>query len=117
MSDILVSIDVNGGTGEPAAVDQAGVIEGVAEYGIALAGKRTDKREIGGIPAAENERALRFLPIRQSAFEGGTKEACNRTPAQTLPHRRHRASPRRRPLTAQAHIPSQGEVIVRREVD
>ena len=87
MIDIVVSINVDGGAGQTATVDQAGVIERIAEDGVRAAGQRADDGEIGGVTAAENEGRLRALPFGQRAFERTQRRRVSRTPTATRPPR------------------------------
>src|SRR5262249_46778191 len=70
MIQIVVAINMDRGARQAAAVDQAGMVEGVAEDGILFAGESTDGGEVGGVTAAENEGGLRFLPVRQCTLKG-----------------------------------------------
>ena len=65
MIDIPVAIDVHLGAGEPAAVDQAGVIFGVGENRIAALHQCRDRAEVRGETGAEQQRGFRPLEFRK----------------------------------------------------
>src|SRR5262249_54908459 len=68
--DVGVAVDVDAGAGQPAAVDQAGVVEGVAEDGVRAAGEAAHQGEVGGEAAGEDEGGLGRFPTGECAFEG-----------------------------------------------
>ncbi len=64
-----MAIDVDGGMGEAAAVDETGVVEGVAENGVVAAGQCADEGEVGDEAAAEDQGGLGPFPAGEGAFQ------------------------------------------------
>ena len=62
-------VDVDTGAGEASAVDETGVVEGVAEDDIVAAGQRTEQSEIGDETAAEDQGRLGTFPCGQRMFQ------------------------------------------------
>ena len=111
-----MTVDVDGRAGQAAAVDQAGVVGGVAEHGVARAGERADDGEVRLIAAGKDQGRLGSLPGGQIALqrrERREQPADQRRSARTDAPSACRSDRRSR----QPGIAGQGEVVVRREVD
>ena len=80
MVEVGVAIDVNACPRQTTAIDQAGVVQGVAEHGVAGLSQRSNHGEIGDKSAAKHESGFGSFPSRQSAFEahnGGNRPDTN----------------------------------------
>ena len=66
---VTVIVNQNLSTRQTAAVDQAGVIQRVAENCVAGASQRRDRAEIGLIPGGKNQRSFAALKTRQVALQ------------------------------------------------
>ena len=61
MGHIVVAVDDSSSFGEAAAVDEAGVVEGVAEEDILLAAQSGENAYVGGVAAGKNKGVLAVL--------------------------------------------------------
>src|SRR5680860_1846001 len=67
--DVAVAVDEGLGAGEPAAVDDAGVVELVGEDDAVATGERRDRADVGQVAGAEQQRRLVALERRQSLLQ------------------------------------------------
>jgi hypothetical protein len=79
MSRIGMAIDMNASATDPAAVDQARMIESIAEYRIAFFYQAADRAHAGGESRGKNKRRFGALPTCQGSFESPQRgrPACN----------------------------------------
>ena len=82
---IAVRIDEARGPGEAAAVDQAGVVLGVGEDGVAFVHQRGDRAGVGGEAGGEDERRFGAFEFGEPAFEFGVTR-CPATHQRDSPH-------------------------------
>ncbi len=54
--EVVVGVDVNPGPGETDAIDEARVVEGVAVDDVVPLDQRRQRADVGGVPAAEEQR-------------------------------------------------------------
>src|SRR5207249_2560356 len=71
--DVAVGIDVDGGSREPAAVDDARVVERVAVHVIAATYERRDGPDVRLIAGGEEERGRRALEGRELGLDLGVQ--------------------------------------------
>ena len=67
--EVAVAVDEGLGPRQPAAVDDAGVVQLVAEDDLVLAGEGRDHAGVGQVPGAEQERRLIALELGQAFLE------------------------------------------------
>jgi hypothetical protein len=101
---------------EPAAVDDAGVILGIAVDGISRADQRRDRADIGGVAGRKQQRRLgslerreRLLQLRMKLTAASDQRARPRAPTAVLHDVERRLQ--------QPRIGGQAEVIIAAEVD
>ena len=68
MVGVGMAVNVNGSPGQPATIDEAGVIELVTEDGVFAVDQGGDYRQVGGKAAAEHQGGLGFFPLGQGFF-------------------------------------------------
>src|SRR5262249_57905743 len=68
-ADVAVGIDVDGRSREPAAVDDAGMVERVAEDVIPAADERADGAHVGLVAGGKEQRRLGALEGRELGFD------------------------------------------------
>ena len=68
----VVAVDVRGGAGEAARVDDAGVVEGVGEDVVAVAGEGGEHTKVGLVSGGEDEGGFATGPARPAAARGAS---------------------------------------------
>ena len=71
-------IDEARGPREAAAVDEAGVILGVGEDGVAFVDERGNDAGVGGEAGGEDQRRLGAFELGEAAFQLGVDSTCDR---------------------------------------
>jgi hypothetical protein len=113
---IGVAIAVNVGARQPTAVDQARVVELVAEDRVATRGQSSDDADVGRIARAEHDRCLGALVLREPLLQLVIRRSVAHdeprcpSPHSLLPR------PARRGI-GESRVPGEPEVVVRGEVD
>jgi hypothetical protein len=69
MTHVPVAIDSEGRTGEPAPIDDAGVVQLIRENADARSAERGQDAEVGGKPGREADGGLGPLPLGQLPLE------------------------------------------------
>src|SRR5262245_28847097 len=70
-SGVAVGIDVDAGSGEPAPVDDARVVQGIAEDVVARADQRGDRADVRLVAGDEQQRGLGALEARELGLDLG----------------------------------------------
>ena len=108
---------MHGGARQPAAIDQAGMIEGVAKHRIVRSCQGSDQTDIGGEAAAENQTRGRLFPGSQMFFQPAHRRQVSRDqrgsagPGTVAPGR-SRGRPRQPGIGSQVQIIIRGEIQV-----
>src|SRR5207253_7043337 len=75
---VAIAIDVSLSPGKATTIDQARMVQLIAENGIFPAGKRCQHRQIGRESAAEEEGLFGPFPTRQGSFQGSMRRLITR---------------------------------------
>ncbi len=110
--DVAVVVDERARLGEPAAVDDARVVEGVRQHHVTLARQRGDDARVGQVARAEQHAGLARLEVRQLRLEPPVhshvaRHEPRRPRADAPAHRRFRRR------LAHARVIGEPEVVVR----
>ncbi len=69
LGGVFVRVDAEGRAREAASVEDARVVQAVAEDRVALAGERRDRADVGHVAGREDDRGLGALESRDGVFE------------------------------------------------